>query len=116
MVPTSEATSWLVVDERVVASVEVAATRAARRRGLLGRADIEGAMLISPARSVHSFGMRFALDVAFIDRSGTVIALVAMPPGRVTRPRWRATGVIEARCGAFGRWGVGVGDTVEIRS
>ena len=35
--------------------------------GLLGRDGIEGALLLRPARSVHTLGMRFAIDVAFCD-------------------------------------------------
>ena len=64
---------WLVAGDRVVASVEVAVTRRARRRGLLGRDGIEGALLLEPARSVHTVGMRFPIDVAFLARDGTVL-------------------------------------------
>lgn len=95
-----------------MASLEVAQTRRARRRGLLGRSSFEGALLLRPARSVHSFGMRFPLDVGFVDADGIVVDVVRLRRWRVTRPRMRAVGVIEAEHGAFERWGLAMGDHV----
>lgn len=66
--------------------VEVAASYRARTRGLLGRDGIEGAMLLTPASSVHTFRMRFPIDVAHLDRRLTVIALTTMAPGRLGLP------------------------------
>ena len=56
-------------------------------RGLLGRDGIEGALLLRPARSVHTFRMRFAIDVAFCDRDLRVLRVVThgAQPGRVGR-------------------------------
>ena len=62
---------WLLRDGEVLASLEVADTRAARRRGLLGRDGIDGALLLAPARSVHTFGMRFPIDVAWLRRASS---------------------------------------------
>lgn len=107
---------WLVAGDRVVASVEVAGTHRARRRGLLGREGIEGALLLEPARSVHTIGMRFAVDVAYVDGDGTVLAVVTMAPGRIGRPRWRARRVVEAEAGDLERWGIEPGVHLEVRS
>jgi uncharacterized membrane protein (UPF0127 family) len=93
--------------------VEVASTRRARRRGLLGRDGIDGALLLTPARSVHTIGMRFHLDVAYLSREGVVLEVARMARNRVGRPRLRARAVLEAEAGAFERWGLGVGDVVE---
>jgi uncharacterized membrane protein (UPF0127 family) len=106
---------WLVADGRVLASVEIAQGCRGRVRGLLGRDGIDGALLLRPARSVHSFGMRFPIDVAFCDADLCVLAIVALPPRRVTRPRRRARVVVEAELGAFERWGVHVGDRLEVK-
>ena len=57
--------AWLVRGGEVLASLEVADTRAMCRKGLLGRDGIDGALLLVPARSVHTLGMRFDIDVAF---------------------------------------------------
>jgi uncharacterized membrane protein (UPF0127 family) len=107
---------WLVRDESVLASVEIPVGRKARARGLLGRDGIEGAMLLRPARSVHSFGMRFELDVAFIDANGIVIRTLRLHRNRVTFPVWRAVCALEAEAGAFGHWELKIGDEIEIRT
>jgi uncharacterized membrane protein (UPF0127 family) len=94
--------------------LEVASTRRARRRGLLGRDGIEGGLVLRPARAVHSFGMRFDLDVAYLDGDDVVIEVGRLRRNRLGRPRWRARAVLEAEAGAFERWGLRVGDHVEV--
>ncbi|WP_407560818.1 DUF192 domain-containing protein [Streptomyces sp. 184] len=86
--------------------LEVASSFARRSRGLLGRDGLAGALLLTPAQGVHTLGMRFAIDVAYLDRRLTVLAVRTMPPGRLGRPRLRARHVLEAEAGAFARWGV----------
>ncbi|MCY4665055.1 MAG: DUF192 domain-containing protein, partial [Acidimicrobiaceae bacterium] len=78
--------AWLMVGDRVVASLKVASSRRDRRRGLLGRDGIEGALLLERTRSVHSFGMRFPIDVAHCDRDLRVLRVTTMPANRVGRP------------------------------
>ena len=107
---------WLVAEDHVVASLEIADTRRARRRGLLGRDGIEGALLLSPARSVHTLGMRFAIDVAHVDAEMVVLAVVTMKPGRIGRWRRRARHVIEAEAGSLRRWGIEPGVTIDVKS
>lgn len=108
--------AWLLREGEVLASLEVADSRSARARGLLGRDGIEGALLLQPARSVHSMGMRFPIDVAFLDAEGLVLESLTLRPRRVTRPRWRARAVLEAEAGAFRSWGLALGDRLEVRS
>lgn len=104
---------WLLRDGTVLASLEVATARADRRRGLLGRDGIDGALLIHRARSVHTFGMRFPIDVAHVDTDGVVVRTATMVPGRLGRPVWRAASVLEAEAGAFARWNLLPGDVIE---
>lgn len=106
---------WLVKEDKVLATVEVADSFVGRLRGLLGRSDVDGAYLIRGAASVHTVGMRFPIDVAYCDNDLNVLATVTMQPMRVGRPRRKARVVIEARAGAFERWGLRAGDTLEIR-
>jgi len=106
---------WLVADGRVLASVEIAEDFRTRAKGLLGRDGIDGALLLRPARSVHSLAMRFPIDVAFCDADLYVLDIVVLRPHRMTLPRWRARAVIEAEAGAFDRWHVRVGDQLEVR-
>lgn len=108
--------AWLLRDGEVLASLEIADGAMARTRGLLGRADLEGALLIKPALSVHTLGMRFALDVAFCDRDLAVVDIVCgMHPWRLGRPRFGARSVIEAEAGSFERWKLAVGDVLEVQ-
>jgi uncharacterized membrane protein (UPF0127 family) len=105
--------AWLLRDGEVLASLEVADDRARRRRGLLGRDGIEGALLLVPARSVHSIGMRFPLDVAWLDADLHVLRTTRLGPNRMTRPLLRSACVLEAEAGAFARWTLQVGDQLE---
>ncbi len=104
---------WLLRDGEVLASLEVADQRAARRKGLLGRDSLDGALLLVPARSVHSIGMRFPIDVAWLDADLTVLRTIRLPRNRLSRPVLRAHSVLEAEAGAFARWGMQVGDQLE---
>ncbi|MEM8748149.1 MAG: DUF192 domain-containing protein [Actinomycetota bacterium] len=107
--------TWIVSDARVLASAEVASTRAERRRGLLGRDHVDGALLLPSCRWVHTFGMRFDLDVAFLDGEGRVLSTRRMKRQRLGLPVPAARTVIEAEAGAFARWGLRPGDVVELR-
>jgi uncharacterized membrane protein (UPF0127 family) len=109
------AVPWLVRDGKVLATLEVADGVRERTRGLLGRDGIEGALLLRPARSVHTFGMRFAIDVAFLDRDMRVLRMLTMARNRVALPVWRSHAVVEAEAGAFGSWGLRLADELEIR-
>ena len=107
--------AWLMVGDRVVASLEIASTGRERRKGLSGREGIEGALLLERTRSVHSFGMRFPIDVAHCDADMRVLRVATMRANRVGRPVWRATSVLEAEAGNMQRWGIAPGVELEIR-
>lgn len=106
---------WLLRDDKVLASLDVADSPRLRARGLLGRDGIEGALLLTPARSVHTVGMRFAIDVAYCDADLTVLRTSRMAPNRIGRPCVHARSVLEAEAGAFAEWGVAPGVTLEVR-
>ena len=107
--------AWLVRNGDVLATAEVADTARSRRRGLLGRDGIEGALVLGPCRHVHTARMKFTLDVALCDASGRVLRVCTLAPWRVS-PLLRSTAfVVEAEAGAFERWRLRVGDTIEIR-
>jgi uncharacterized membrane protein (UPF0127 family) len=106
---------WLVRGTDVLASVEVADSWLARSKGLLGRDGIDGVLLLRPAFSVHTFGMRFPIDVAWLDKSLTVQRIATVGPWRLTRFVFRSGTVLEAEAGAFERWHLAVGDQVELR-
>ena len=106
---------WLVRGDEVLATLEVADSRRARRKGLLGRDGVEGALLLQPARAVHTVGMRFPIDVAFVDEKLVVLRIVTMKRWRIGRPVPRATAVIEAAAGAFASWNLQPGDELEVK-
>jgi uncharacterized protein len=112
----TSAVAWLVThDAHVLASAEVAESRSARRRGLLGRDHMEGALVLRRCRWIHTIGMRFPVDVAYLDDDGVVIKTMQMHRNRVGVPVWRGDQVIEAEAGAFARWGLRVGDVIDVR-
>ncbi|MER6148647.1 DUF192 domain-containing protein [Streptomyces hirsutus] len=94
--------------------LEIAASYRARTKGLLGRTSLNGALLLSPANSIHTFRMRMPIDVAYLDRRLRVIAVRTMPPGRLGLPRVRARHVVESEAGAMAEWGVRSGVRVTV--
>ena len=95
-------------------AVEVTDTPFERMRGLLGRSDLEAdrALWLEPCNAVHSFGMRFSLDVVFIDKRGCVLSVHR----NVGRARmlvcWRARSTLEMRAHAAHAWRIEVGDSL----
>jgi uncharacterized membrane protein (UPF0127 family) len=90
--------------DRVVASlVEMAETRGERKRGLLGRAAMApgAALVIVPCCAIHTVGMRFSIDVVFVDAHGRVKKMVRnLPPWRMAAcPSARA--VVEMPAGSL---------------
>jgi uncharacterized protein len=76
--------------------VRVAVTARARLLGLSGLpARPPCGLLLPRTRSIHTFGMRFALDLMWLDAHGRVVRVdVAVPPQRL-RACWAARAVIE---------------------
>ena len=107
---------WLLREDEVLATLEVAEDRRSRRKGLLGRDGVEGALLLTEARSVHTIGMRFPIDVAFCDADLRVLRTVTMPRHRLGRPCLKARCVIEAEAGAFAHWELRPGDQLEVKA
>jgi uncharacterized protein len=108
--------SWVLRGAEVIASVEIATSRQQRRRGLLGRDQLDGALLLQRTRWVHTIGMKFAIDVAHLDREGVVIAISTMPRHRIGAIHRKAASVLEAEAGSFARWGIKIGDRLELRA
>jgi len=94
----------------------VAATPLTRMRGLLGRSSLPSGqgILLRPAASVHTFFMRFSIDVVFLDDELRVVHIAAD-----LRP-WRAAGkrgaraVLELPAGECERRGLRVGDQLRF--
>ncbi|MFN8034400.1 MAG: DUF192 domain-containing protein [Acidimicrobiia bacterium] len=107
--------TWIVRDGEVLAAAELAVSRSARRRGLIGRERLDGALVLRPCRQVHTFGVRFPIDVAFCDRFGRVLRVTTVQRRRVSAPVRDSAMAIEAAAGAFERWRLRPGDVVEVK-
>ncbi|RRD30760.1 DUF192 domain-containing protein [Actinomyces bowdenii] len=84
----------------------VASNRRERNKGLLGTDGIEGALWIPRCNWVHCFGMRYTIDVVYVRRSGTVVAVGPLAPGRIGPPHLRAGAVVEMEAGMAERLGI----------
>ncbi len=91
----------------------MATTFLARARGFLGRDRVaDGEAIVFPScRSIHTVGMRCAIDAIFVDRQWRVVALTPrLRPWRWVPPVWRAWGVIEVASGTIARAALRLGD------
>jgi hypothetical protein len=103
----------------VATSVEVAATREARRTGLLTRSGLGPgeALWIAPCRGVHTIGMKFTIDIVALDGDGRVIDRVSgLPPWRIRLPRRGTAGVLELASGALESSGTQVGHRIAFQN
>jgi uncharacterized membrane protein (UPF0127 family) len=103
----------VLVDPRGVRwVVDTPESRRERLRGLIGTPSLERghAMLLERCRSVHTFGMRFPIDVVLLDRAYRVVAVRRVPPGRATIPRLGVRHVLECPEGS----GLRVGDRLTL--
>lgn len=101
----------------VATHVNVADTRETRRTGLLKRTGLYAgeALWIVPCRGVHTFGMKFTIDIVALDDKGTVIDRVSgLPPWRIRLPKRGTAGVLELPAGALELSGTQVGHRIEF--
>jgi uncharacterized membrane protein (UPF0127 family) len=85
-------------------------------RGLLGKRGLDSGegLLIRPAPSVHTFFMRFPIDVVFLSRQGEVLKVAErVPPWRARSCR-HSYAVLELAAGEAGRRGIALGDRLDI--
>ena len=105
------------VDGTVVCERCTLADRPLRRmRGLLGRSGMESGegLLLKPAGSVHTYFMRFPIDVVFLDREGVVVGITdSLAPWRAASKRG-AKAVLELPAGESSRRGLVVGDRLQL--
>jgi uncharacterized membrane protein (UPF0127 family) len=111
----ARATTLLTSEGRIACErCVVAESSLARMRGLLGRRSLapEEGILLRPASSVHTWFMRFPIDVVFLDRNLAVLRVV--PRLRPWRAAWRrrATAVLELAAGESERRGIRAGDSL----
>jgi len=113
LVAVFNSTKGVLLAERAM----LADTPPSRRRGLLGTDRLEdgSGMVLVPCRQVHTFGMRYAIDVVFVDRSLRVLRVVeGMRPWRLGAPVPRAAAAIELPDGKAADTGTAPGDAIQL--
>jgi uncharacterized membrane protein (UPF0127 family) len=99
--------------------VAVADTRATRAVGLLKRSGLDPGegLWIVPSRGVHTFWMRFAIDIVALDDRGVVIDQVSeLRPWRIRLPRRGTAGVLELPTGTLAASGTALGHRIEFET
>jgi len=103
---------------KYLASEVVAATTVFKRmKGLLGRDSLSAgeALWIKPCKSVHTIGMRFPIDLVFLDRDFKVVGLKEnIPPNRFSSFVFRASGVLELPVGTIAWSETESGDAIDL--
>ena len=101
----------------LASSVDLADTPKSRRIGLLRHESLnpgEG-LWIYPTQAVHTFGMRFPIDVAFLDRNLRIKRIYhRLAPFRLTTFVWGAKSVLELPSGCLAKTSTSVGDELQI--
>jgi uncharacterized membrane protein (UPF0127 family) len=107
------------VDTGVVIAdhVSVADSRVTRAVGLLNRSQLNPgeALWILPCRGVHTWWMRFTIDVVALDAQGTVVDVApALRPWRIRLPRKGSLSVLELPEGTVAAAGTRVGHRIAL--
>ena len=96
--------------------LQLAVDSRSRNLGLLGQRSLpeSTALIIAPTNAIHTFFMKFAIDVAFVAKDGRVVKVcTAMPAWRLAGA-YRAHAVVEMTAGALARSGTTNGDLLEV--
>lgn len=98
-------------------TVIVAATFLKRTKGLLGREEFRNgeSLVIRPCNSIHTFFMKFAIDVLFVDKNSRIVKAVSrLEPFRITPIYFSAHFVVELPAGTIEFSHTQAGDTIRI--
>ena len=96
-----------------------ASTFAQRLRGLLGHERLEDGegLWLNPGASVHTLGMRFPIDVVFLDRAHRVLGVRRnVQPNRMCRAPWHTRSTLELHAGACARLGIEPGQALTFEA
>ena len=108
--------SLVVNGEVILDKLKLADSYSKRLKGLLGRSSLSNGegLIIRPCNSIHTYRMKFAIDVLYVDKKNTVLKVVdSIKPDRLGPLILKSAYVVEASAGAF-RCRVKEGDRVHI--
>ncbi len=100
----------------LVINIKWANSFCTRLFGLVRKPELkfDEGLLLSPCNSIHTFGMKFPIDVVFISATGIVTRCVChLPPRRVAMDR-RANHVLELRAGSIQCLALNYGDQLDF--
>ena len=100
----------------VASCIEAAFDRTTRNRGLLGRDRLEPgtALILAPCNAIHTWFMRFPIDVAFVRRDGRIVKAVANLRAWRLAASFRAFAVVELPAGVLAATDTGAGDELRL--
>lgn len=107
----------LTTGYELVTDLSVADNLFSRMKGLLGKNALSPGkgLWITPCMGVHTFGMKFTIDVIFLDKEKRVIALAkSLWPNRTSRVYSTASSVLELPAGTIDATHTATGDTIEF--
>ena len=102
--------------KEICKSMKVASSFTSRMIGLMFKKEMEGfdGLLIKKCNSIHTFFMRYSLDIVFLDKKMKVVRVYrGIKPWRATRIVWGATQVLELVSGTLLEE-VQIGDEIEV--
>jgi uncharacterized membrane protein (UPF0127 family) len=103
--------------KEIAGNVAVATRMFERMKGLLGQSAMVAGdgLLIKPCNSVHTFGMKFPIDVVFLNRNNVIIAVRKnLAQNRLTQIYLKAASVLELPAGCLDATSTNVGDEIQF--
>jgi uncharacterized membrane protein (UPF0127 family) len=100
----------------LIDDLKIAETFWARTKGLLGRESLpeNEALWILRCNSIHTYFMKFPIDVVFVDKKMVVVDIGTVKPGKLVLPVWRARSVIEFKAGFVEKNKINKGDVLHV--
>ncbi len=101
-------------DKQIARAID-AGTFFLRLRGLLGRGLSRGeGLILTPCDQIHTFGMKYPIDVVYLDSAGLVLEVeAAVPEGKACRRVKGARSVLELFAGEAERLEITKGDVLK---
>ncbi len=103
----------------IAQEAKLASSLGQRMKGLLGKRNLPAneALILKPCSSIHTFFMRFAIDVLFLDKNMQIVRLIQnMSPNRLSPTVWVSRMPIELPAGKISQTNTQIGDRLRIQS
>ena len=103
----------------LVSDLEIAETGWRRMKGLIGRSGHSfgkgKGLWLCPCEGVHTIGMTFAIDVAYLDKNSRIVHMYRnLRPFRIGRISWKTRSVLELPAGVLAESRTEAGDCLEF--